>query len=100
MKRLLPILSLFLAVMLGGCTAMMESSSYGTSDLYITDNRIKVAEEVKARAEAERAEAEARRAMWEARLAEANAAAAQAEQIGCLEQIFTAETLGGQVFVQ
>ena len=28
------------------------------------------------------------------------AAAAQTEQIGGLEQIFTAETLGGQVFVQ
>ena len=58
---------------------MMESSSYGTSDLYITDNRIKVAEEVKARAEAERAEAEARRAMWEARLAEAEYYAATGE---------------------
>lgn len=58
---------------------MMESSSYGTSDLYITDNRIKVAEEVKARAEAERAEAEARKAMWEARLAEAEYYAATGE---------------------
>jgi hypothetical protein len=79
MKRLLPILSLLLAVMLGGCTAMMESSSYGSSDLYITDNRIKVAEELKAKAEAERAEAEARKAMWEARLAEAEYYAATEE---------------------
>ena len=79
MKRLLLILSLGLVSILGGCTAMMESSSYGTSDLYITDNRIKVAEEVKARAEAERAEAEARRAMWEARLAEAEYYAATGE---------------------
>lgn len=79
MKRLLLILSLGLVSILGGCTAMMESSSYGTSDLYITDNRIKVAEEVKARAEAERAEAEARKAMWEARLAEAEYYAATDE---------------------
>lgn len=79
MKRLLLILSLGLVSILGGCTAMMESSSYGTSDLYITDNRIKVAEEVKARAEAERAEAEARKAMWEARLAEAEYYAATGE---------------------
>ncbi|MBR4029630.1 MAG: hypothetical protein IKJ08_08610 [Alistipes sp.] len=70
MKRLLPILSLLFMTLLGGCTAMMESSSYGSSDLYVTDNRIRVAEELKAKAEAERAEAEARKAMWEARLAE------------------------------
>lgn len=79
MERLLRILSLALVVMLGGCTAMMESSTYGTSDLYVTDNRIKVAEEMKARAEAERAEAEARKAMWEARLAEAEYYAATSE---------------------
>ncbi|MBO7189246.1 MAG: hypothetical protein J6V55_01520 [Alistipes sp.] len=71
MNRLLRFLSLALVVMLGGCTAMMESSSYGSSDLYITNNRIKVAEELTARAEAQKAEAEARKAMWEARLAEA-----------------------------
>ena len=70
MKRLLPILSLLFMTLLGGCTAMMESSSYGSSDLYVTDNRIRVAEELKAKAEAERAEAEARKAMWDARLAE------------------------------
>lgn len=70
MKRLLSVLSLALVAMLSGCTAMMESSSYGSSDLYVTDNRIKVAEELKAQAEAERAQAEARKAMWEARLAE------------------------------
>ena len=79
MDRLLRFIALAFVVMLGGCTAMMESSTYGTSDLYITDNRIKVAEEVKARAEAERAEAEARRAMWEARLAEAEYYAATGE---------------------
>lgn len=71
MKGLLRFLSLAFVVMLGGCTAMMESSSYGSSDLYITNNRIRVAEELTARAEAEKAEAEARKAMWEARKAEA-----------------------------
>ena len=79
MKRLLPVLSLLVVAMLSGCTAMMESSSYGSSDLYVTDNRIKVAEALKAQAEAERAEAEARKAMWEARLAEANYYAATEE---------------------
>ena len=79
MERLLRILSLALVVMLGGCTAMMESSTYGTGDLYITDNRIKVAEELKARAEAEKAQAEARKAMWEARMAEAEYYAASGE---------------------
>ena len=79
MERLLRILSLALVVMLGGCTAMMESSSYGSSDLYITNNRIMVAEELKAKAEAERAEAEARKAMWEARRAEAEYYAATGE---------------------
>ena len=58
---------------------MMESSSYGSSDLYITNNRIMVAEELKAKAEAERAEAEARKAMWEARRAEAEYYAASGE---------------------
>ena len=71
MNRLLRFLSLAFVVMLGGCTAMMESSSYGSSDLYITNNRTMVAQELTARAEAEKAEAEARKAMWEARLAEA-----------------------------
>lgn len=79
MKILLPVLSLLVVAMLSGCTAMMESSSYGSSDLYVTDNRIKVAEALKAQAEAERAEAEARKAMWEARLAEANYYAATEE---------------------
>ena len=79
MERLLRILSLALVVMLGGCTAMMESSSYGSSDLYITNNRIMVAEELKAKAEAERAEAEARKAMWEARRAETEYYAATGE---------------------
>ena len=79
MNRLLRFLSLALVVMLGGCTAMMESSSYGSSDLYITNNRIMVAEELKAKAEAERAEAEARKAMWEARRAEAEYYAATGE---------------------
>ena len=70
MSRLLRFLSLAFVVMLGGCTAMMESSSYGSSDLYVTDNRIRVAQSLTARAEAEKAEAEARKAILEARRAE------------------------------
>ena len=71
MDRLLRFIALAFVVMLGGCTAMMESSTYGSNDLYITNNRVRVAEELTARAEAQKAEAEARKAMWEARLAEA-----------------------------
>lgn len=51
MNRLLRSLSLALVVMLVGCTAMMESSSYGSNDLYITNNRERVIEELTARAE-------------------------------------------------
>ena len=79
MDRLLRFLALAVVVMLGGCTAMMESSTYGSSDLYITNNRVRVAQELTARAEAQKAEAEARKAMWEARLAEANYYAATSE---------------------
>lgn len=67
-----------MAFMLSGCAAMINSSAYGTSDLYRTDNRIAVAERLKAEAEAERLAAEARQAQWEARLAQANAANAEA----------------------
>lgn len=79
MDRLLRFIALASVVMLGGCTAMMESSTYGSSDLYITNNRVRVAEELTARAEAQKAEAEARKAMWEARLAEAEYYAATGE---------------------
>ena len=66
MDRLLRFLSLSVLVLLGGCTAMMESSTYGSGDLYITNNRERVAEQLTARAEAEMAEAEMRRAMYAA----------------------------------
>lgn len=56
---------------------MFNSSSYGSNDLYRSDNRQLVANELRAKAEAEKAEAEARQAMWEARLAEANAESAE-----------------------
>ena len=79
MDRLLRFIALAFVVMLGGCTAMMESSTYGSSDLYITNNRVRVAEELTARAEVQKAEAEARKAMWEARLAEAEYYAATGE---------------------
>ena len=44
---------------------MMESSTYGSGDLYVTNNREMVAQELTARAEAERAELERRRTMME-----------------------------------
>lgn len=65
MDRLLRFLSLSVVVLLGGCTAMMESSTYGSGDLYITNNREMVTQELTARAEADRAEAEMRKAMME-----------------------------------
>ena len=68
-----------MALALSGCTAMFNSSSYGTNDLYRTNNRAEVAAQLKAEAEAERLEAEVRRAQWEARTAQAYATAAEAE---------------------
>ena len=80
MKRSLMILPIVaMALALSGCTAMFNSSSYGTNDLYRTNNRAEVAAQLKAEAEAERLEAEVRRAQWEARTAQAYAAAAEAE---------------------
>ena len=72
------------ALTLHGCTAMFGSLSYGSSDLYNTNNRVEVAERLRAEAEAERAEAEARRAQWEARQAEAEAQRAEAEYYASL----------------
>ena len=80
MKRSLMILPIVaMALALSGCTAMFNAASYGTSDLYRTNNRAEVAVQLRAEAEAERLEAEARQAQWEARIAEANAEAAEAE---------------------
>lgn len=90
MRRTLNIMVLSaVALLLGSCTAMMNSSSYGSSDLYRSDNRIQVAQELKAKAEAEKAEAEARQAMWEARIAEANAANAEAQYYGTTTPSYT-----------
>ena len=70
MKRGLHIVIMALATMLlGGCTAMM--TSYGSSDLYRTDNRVTVANELKAEVEANKARAEARKAEYEALIAQA-----------------------------
>ena len=78
MKRLFQLITLSLsATLCVGCSALMNSSSYGTNDLYRSNNRTEVANDLRAQAEAEKAEAEARQAMWEARLAEANAAGAE-----------------------
>ena len=54
MKRSLNIMILsVVALLLGSCSAMVNSSYYGSSDLYRNDNRIQVANELKAKAEAE-----------------------------------------------
>ena len=87
MKRVLQIVPIVaIAILLSGCTAMMNSSAYGTGDLYRTDNRAEVAARLKAEAEAERLAAEARQAQWEARLAQANAAAAEAEYYAAVDE--------------
>ena len=53
MKRSLHMMALaVVTLLLGGCTAMMNSSSYGSSDLYISDNRERVARDLMADAEA------------------------------------------------
>ena len=63
MKRSLMILPIVaMALALSGCTAMFNSSAYGTSDLYRTNNRAEVALQLAAQAEVERLEAEARKA--------------------------------------
>lgn len=72
------------ATLLHSCTAMFNSMAYGSSDLYRTDNRVAVAERLRAEAEAEAAEAEARRAQWEARQAAAEAERAEAEYYASL----------------
>ena len=62
MKRLLNIIAVAaVALLLGSCSAMFNSSTYGTNDLYRSDNRIQVANELKAKAEAEKAEEAKRR---------------------------------------
>ena len=63
MNRLLRFLSLALVMLLVGCTAMMESSSYGSGDLYVTNNRERVTKELTALHEAQKAEAEIYRSL-------------------------------------
>ena len=59
-----------MTLLAGGCSSML-SMSYGTNDLYRTNNREEVAKELTAIAEAEKARAEARKAQYEALMAEA-----------------------------
>ena len=73
-------------VMLASCSSLFMNSSLGSSDLYRTDNRVTVANRIKAEAEAERAEAEAREAQWAARQAEAEAERAEAEYYASLAE--------------
>ena len=67
-----------------GCSSLFSASSFAPSDLYRTNNRVEVANRIKAQAEAERAEYEARQAQWEARQAEAEAERAEAEYYASL----------------
>ena len=54
MRRSLIVLPLVaMAIVMSGCTAMMNSSYYGASDLYRTNNRAEVAVQLKAKAEAD-----------------------------------------------
>lgn len=74
------------AMFMSSCTAMFTASSLGSSDLYNTDNRVQVANRLKAEAEAEAAEAAARQAQWEARTAEAYAKQAEAEYYASISE--------------
>lgn len=63
-----------------GCTSSFYAAATASGDdLYATHDRVLIARQEKAEAEAKRAEAEARRAEWEARLAEARARAASGD---------------------
>ncbi len=75
-----------IAVVMSSCSAMFNASSYGSNDLYNTNNRVQVANRLKAEAEAEAAEAAARQAQWEARTAQANAEAAEAEYYAAISE--------------
>ena len=86
MRRFVMIFALVGGVMLTSCSSLFMTSSLGSSDLYRTDNRVAVANRLKAEAEAQRAEAEAREAQWEARQAEAEAERAEAEYYASLAE--------------
>lgn len=58
-------------LVLCSCSAMMNSSTYGSGDLYSVENRESVTAELTAEAEARKAQAEARKAEYEALMAEA-----------------------------
>ena len=47
------------AVLMSSCSAMFNASSFGSNDLYNTNNRVQVANRLKAEAEAEAATEEA-----------------------------------------
>ena len=72
------------ALLLHSCTTMYNASSYGYGDLYTTNNRVEVANQLMAEAEAQAAEANARRAQWQAMQAEAAANQAEAEYYASL----------------
>ena len=86
MKRIVMIIALAGGVLLAGCSSLFSTSLVGTNDLYRVDNRVQVANQLKAEAEAQRAEAEAREAQWIARQAEAEADRAEAEYYASLNE--------------
>ena len=86
MRRFVMIFALVGGVMLTSCSSLFTTSSFGSNDLYRTDNRVVVANRIKAEAEAQRAEAEAREAQWAARQAELEAERAEAEYYASLAE--------------
>ena len=80
------IAALAMSLMLASCTTLFSTSSFAPSDLYRTDNRVQVANELRAEAEAQRAEAEAREAQYLAMQAEAEAQRAEADYYASLDE--------------
>ena len=86
MRTAVNIAALAVSLMLASCTSLFSTSSFAPSDLYRTDNRVQVANELRAEAEAQRAEAEAREAQYLAMQAEAEAQRAEADYYASLDE--------------
>ena len=79
MKRLHLTTAIIASLLLASCSTLFSTSTVLPNDLYRTDNRVEVANQLRAEAEAAKAEAEAREARYQAMLAEAEAKRAEAE---------------------
>ena len=80
------VVAVAIAVVMSSCSAMFNASSFGSNDIYDTDNRVQIANRLRANAEAEAAEAAARQAEWEARTAQVYADAAEAEYYAAISE--------------